>query len=105
MTYRLYDYGRPRELHLDDGIAVARAEPFPGTFHRLDQGDGTLVDGPHFTLVQSSGDALQDRLRWVMPVEGEASGAGPGDCLLVRPGERIDVSADARLLIGASWQS
>src|SRR5205823_13170573 len=22
VTYRLYDYGRPRELHLDDGIAV-----------------------------------------------------------------------------------
>ncbi len=28
VTYRLYDYGRPRELHLDDGIAVADAEPF-----------------------------------------------------------------------------
>ena len=24
VTYRLYDYGRPRELHLDDGIAVSR---------------------------------------------------------------------------------
>ena len=28
VTYRLYDYGRPRELHLDDGVAVARPEPF-----------------------------------------------------------------------------
>lgn len=26
-TYRLYDYGRPRELHLDDGLAVSRLEP------------------------------------------------------------------------------
>ena len=25
LTYRLYDYGRPRELHLDDGIAAAAA--------------------------------------------------------------------------------
>ncbi len=24
-TYRLYDYGRPRELHLEEGIAVSRA--------------------------------------------------------------------------------
>lgn len=24
ITYRLYDYGRPRELHLEDGAAVAR---------------------------------------------------------------------------------
>jgi mannose-6-phosphate isomerase len=27
ITYRLYDYGRARELHLDDGIAVAKLEP------------------------------------------------------------------------------
>jgi mannose-6-phosphate isomerase len=26
ITYRLYDYGRPRELHLDAGVAVARAQ-------------------------------------------------------------------------------
>ncbi len=30
ITYRLYDYGRPRELHLDEGVAVARLEPHPG---------------------------------------------------------------------------
>ena len=29
-TYRLYDYGRPRELHLDRGIAVSRAETRAG---------------------------------------------------------------------------
>ncbi len=27
VTYRLYDYGRPRELHLDQSLAVARREP------------------------------------------------------------------------------
>ncbi|WP_293969485.1 class I mannose-6-phosphate isomerase [Sphingopyxis sp.] len=27
VTYRLYGYGRPRELHLGDGTAVARAVP------------------------------------------------------------------------------
>ena len=27
VTYRLYDYGRPRELHLEEGIAVATGEP------------------------------------------------------------------------------
>jgi mannose-6-phosphate isomerase len=29
ITYRLYDYGRPRELHLDHGIAVSHLEPVP----------------------------------------------------------------------------
>ena len=27
VTYRLYDYGRPRELHLDQSLAVSRREP------------------------------------------------------------------------------
>ena len=47
-TYRLYDYGRPRELHLGDGIAVADPRPYtaypsPG---RVADGRGILVDGP-----------------------------------------------------------
>ncbi len=28
ITYRLYDYGRPRELHLDHGVAVSDLEPY-----------------------------------------------------------------------------
>jgi mannose-6-phosphate isomerase len=28
LTYRLYDYGRPRELHLDEGIAVSTPGPW-----------------------------------------------------------------------------
>jgi mannose-6-phosphate isomerase len=28
LTYRLYDYGRPRELHLEEGIAVATPGPW-----------------------------------------------------------------------------
>lgn len=30
ITYRLYDYGRPRELHLEKALDVARLEPHPG---------------------------------------------------------------------------
>lgn len=33
VTYRLYDYGRPRELHIDDGVAVSRAEPYRDSRH------------------------------------------------------------------------
>ncbi|QGP77598.1 class I mannose-6-phosphate isomerase [Sphingobium sp. CAP-1] len=29
VTYRLFDYGRPRELHLDAGVAVSEARPYP----------------------------------------------------------------------------
>lgn len=30
VTYRLYDYGRPRELHLEKGLAVSQFEPHEG---------------------------------------------------------------------------
>lgn len=52
ITYRLYDYGRPRELHLDAGMAVARGEPYDRALYRqvADHGSATLVDGPHFRL-------------------------------------------------------
>jgi mannose-6-phosphate isomerase len=57
ITYRLYDYGRPRELHLDDGVAVAHGTPYP---ERLRGGarpgeSTTLVDGPLFHLDQIAG--------------------------------------------------
>jgi mannose-6-phosphate isomerase len=33
VTYRLYDYGRPRELHLAEGAAVSPAEPYVDSRH------------------------------------------------------------------------
>jgi len=106
LTYRLYDYGRPRELHLDDAIAVSHAAPYPSALaqHLTGSETCTLVDDPHFTLVSSVGDALIDRQRWIIPLAGEIrSGgdiAGPGDCLLLDPGDRLE-TGDCRLLVGA----
>src|SRR3990167_1705670 len=34
ITYRLYDYGRPRELHLDAAIEVAQRDPHPDELRR-----------------------------------------------------------------------
>jgi mannose-6-phosphate isomerase len=107
VTYRLYDYGRPRELHLDDGIAVSKAEPFPDDLfqHIPEKGERTLVDGPHFTLLLSNADALTERVRWILPLKGEirptGSSAGPGDCLLLQAGERLE-SSGAQMLIGST---
>ena len=106
VTYRLYDYGRPRELHLDDAVAVASRGHYPDTLVQQlsPDDDQTLVDGPHFILAHAHEDALEDRQRWIIPVEGEVragdSFAVPGDCLLVEAGEPIAASG-ARMLIGA----
>lgn len=75
VTYRLYDYGRPRELHLEQAIAVASGEPHDPR-HRRAVGIGgaaTLVEGPHFRL---------DRLDGAPDAETAARYAGP---LLVMP--------------------
>jgi mannose-6-phosphate isomerase len=40
VTYRLYDYGRPRELHLDQSLEVASLEPWDARVSPQDLGGG-----------------------------------------------------------------
>jgi mannose-6-phosphate isomerase len=52
ITYRLYDYGRGRDLHLDQGLAVSQLGPAqaqPGTQH-LSEGRDLLVECSKFCL-------------------------------------------------------
>lgn len=59
ITYRLYDYGRPRELHLDQSIAVAKGEPYDPVLRRHNALDtaGELASGNYFTADCVIGDA------------------------------------------------
>lgn len=43
LTYRLYDYGRPRELHLDEAVAVADPAPLMTGFVPYEQLSGRTV--------------------------------------------------------------
>ena len=45
ITYRLYDYGRPRELHLDDGVAVSRLTPYDRALIEAPLGSETRLIG------------------------------------------------------------
>lgn len=93
ITYRLYDYGRPRELHLDEGIAVAHGAPHPASLRRRvpDEGEVALVEGPHFRLDRLDGppgDATMARYAngpvLIIPVDGSVSlddrQIDPGQC-------------------------
>ena len=93
ITYRLYDYGRPRELHLEEGIAVALGERHEERFRRrVGPGDAALVDGPYFRLDQVAGEpeaavkARYSRPLLVIPREGRVTVDGeavrPGQCAL-----------------------
>lgn len=92
-TFRLYDYGRPRKLHLERGLAVARGEPY-APVHRRSIAEGpVLVDGPHFRLERIEGTPDAATLAaytgglLVLPLAGEVAAtdgtaqAGAGECL------------------------
>jgi len=112
VTYRLYDYGRPRELHLEDGVAVSRPGYDMANYRPAGgPADTTLINGPHFTLLRASSlDAIpaeiSDRQRWVMPLEGTASSrsaeASCGECLLLEPRDPLSLSPSSLVLVGAS---
>jgi mannose-6-phosphate isomerase len=112
VTYRLYDYGRPRELHLDDGVAVS-ISTYDVQSHFRPAGDPVntvLASTPHFSLVRAnSNDALPtslfERRRWAMPLQGSVSSGGrsvgAGGCLLVEAGEPLTFSESSVILVGA----
>ena len=95
LTYRLYDYGRPRELHLDAGIAVGDAKPFIAPPIPGDIGDGRaiLCEGGKFVLERWSWEGSRtvtlpdDVPGWLIPVAGGGSVDGTpfvaGECWMV----------------------
>jgi mannose-6-phosphate isomerase len=61
-TYRLYDYGRPRELHLADGLAVTKAKTNAGLV-APEQHDGytRLISTRYFVVDRFEGGAARSR--------------------------------------------
>jgi mannose-6-phosphate isomerase len=57
-TYRLYDYGRPRELHLEDGLAAVNervasgkvVRPAPKQIGRTNNRQANLIAAPYFVV-------------------------------------------------------
>ncbi|MFG6281589.1 phosphoheptose isomerase [Sphingomonas sp. S6] len=108
-TYRLYDYGSDRELHLDDGVAVSHLTPYQPIVSPGAAGEGRdiLVEGPKFVLERWTGGDHQVALKdgqtgWLVPIRGSGEVAGvafkAGECVTVTGSETITSSTDADLL-------
>ena len=114
VTYRLFDYGRKRELHLEDALAVAERAPYPSELIKRAAPDrGTqFVSGPQFTMIAAAGrrgaGALNDRDRFAFVLSGIAEAGGDlaraGECLFVAEGAALDCSRDAALLIAGAGE-
>jgi mannose-6-phosphate isomerase len=77
VTYRLYDYGRPRELHLDDGIAVSGCGPYRGPCGHAPGAEGLhlLVAAKYFRLHLAVGARSLDEVAagecYLVPISGK----------------------------------
>lgn len=112
ITYRLYDYGRPRELHLDAGLQVARGEPLDPALHRAIPACGTveLARGHYFTATQVEGTpdaALAAHYAGpllVIPRRGtvllaDGTALHPGDCASAPALAALTLPADGQVIL------
>jgi mannose-6-phosphate isomerase len=116
ITYRLYDYGRPRELHLDKGIAVSNPRPHPGRSLPRDLGNGRqrLVSSEHFVtdLIAYDGNAVYTpeagRIHTLIVTEGRGAFDGQpfeaGQVWLVpASAEPFPIAVEAPVKLLATW--
>jgi mannose-6-phosphate isomerase len=111
ITYRLYDYGRPRELHLEESVRVAKGEPYNAANHKhvADDRSAALVAGPYFRLDYVVGlpseavAALYSGQLLVVPRLGEAVIHGervlPGECALAPSLAEVNFDPEGATLI------
>jgi mannose-6-phosphate isomerase len=111
ITYRLYDYGRPRELHLEDGVAVSNPAPYVDLRSGHVTGRCTLVDGPHFWLEHVTSQAELQAIQregpvWVIPLSGEAIVAGQpveaSQCHLLDSLDGLEIAPAASILVAGN---
>lgn len=111
LTYRLYDYGRPRDLHLDAGLAVANLAPFEWRDVSEPAGEGQtiLARGGKFVLERWTwtGERAISLPRgvpaWFVPVSGAGVIDGArwqaGECWMIKAEARIGIDNGADVLL------
>ena len=111
VTFRLYDYGRDRELHLQDGVAVADLRPYPLPCQRNECSPGRNIaaSGGAFVLERWCGPhegmlaAPSGRPITVVPVKGSGTIDGrplkPGEVWTATGSTRFALEAEAEVLI------
>jgi mannose-6-phosphate isomerase len=107
ITFRLFDYGRPRELHLDQALKCSHLEPYSAT-RRRNVGEGTietLIEGGAFS-VKLLGDQHLFAARetaLVVPLWGHVEVNDEileeGSCWQLEPGDVLRSLADARFVL------
>lgn len=115
LTYRVYDYGRmgadgkPRQLHIEDALAVSVLSLVDTTPPNANTSRGTIVSCPYFTLREIAVDgeeafcAPQDSFCHLLCVEGAVTNGScelaSGNGAFLAAGESVVLRGNGRLLV------
>lgn len=109
LTYRLFDYGRPRELHLDESAEVVDARPHHNDLDtQVGDESKLLVNGPHFGVAWCVGEPpeLPSQMRDVqlLPIDGPVGIVKPGECALIDEGAARTLMCEGRFVLAWSTE-
>jgi mannose-6-phosphate isomerase len=101
-TFRLFDFGRQRELHVDQAVAAAKAKPSEpqSAQRRLTDARTLLVASPEFVFEridltpESNWELTAERETWMIIIDGRARIGGKGASV----GEVVFLDADSTCL-------
>ncbi len=111
VTYRIYDYGRPRELHLEEAMAAIKLSPYDAKYNpEIPTNESFRIPtGSAFELFQIVGtvDQLLSQIaakEWqVIPLEGSINVRGKliraGECGICPQLSDIDFSKNKKSLV------
>jgi len=102
VTYRLYDYGRPRELHLDQALAVSDFGPYPA---RQQPRGNLLASCEYFEVERLSVNGSvhhtppSGRFELLIAIEGSGELIRAGEVWYIEPGaSAFDLTGNLTLL-------
>jgi mannose-6-phosphate isomerase len=98
VTYRLYDYGRPRELHLEKGLAVIKAETAAGKVEPWEMDGFTrLIEQKYFVVDRFE---LDEGSEIAVPFEGPGCLVGLGGSgVVATPDGDIELSPGRAVVV------
>lgn len=105
LTWRLYDWGRGRPLHLAEACAVARRTPSPNPWRepvRVSEQVVRLIEGPHFVIERVTLPLTRQGWESLTLLSGAATVGeerlAPGETVMLPPG-RWGVDGEGEALV------
>jgi mannose-6-phosphate isomerase len=100
VTYRLYDYGRPRELHLEQGLKVIRPKTQAGKVAPKEMGGFTrLIEQKYFVVDRFELGRMEEKS---LTLDGPGCLVGlKGKVWVVTPGSEVELEPGKAVVIPA----